>query len=140
MTKNFASTTWQQFQNTVRYIKQWYDSECSDHFTFDKNRFIDEIRSACEWVKTSEDFMLIKEYDTMLDNAKLNERNRRLLFEDTTYISFIDVTLMFSTKLIKQKFDKCFRINTLMKMTSKKNNLRHSDAIQFIDSWICREE
>ncbi len=78
--------------------------------------------------------MLIKEYDTMLDNAKLNERNRRLLFEDTTYISFIDVTLMFSTKLIKQKFDKCFRINTLMKMTSKKNNLRHSDAIQFIDS------
>jgi hypothetical protein len=25
-----------------------YDSECSDHFTFDKDRFVDEIRSACE--------------------------------------------------------------------------------------------
>jgi hypothetical protein len=25
-----------------------YDSECSDHFTYDKNRFINEIRSACE--------------------------------------------------------------------------------------------
>jgi uncharacterized iron-regulated protein len=25
-----------------------YDSECSDHFTYDKDRFIDEIRSACE--------------------------------------------------------------------------------------------
>jgi hypothetical protein len=25
-----------------------YDFECSDHLTFDKDRFIDEIRSACE--------------------------------------------------------------------------------------------
>jgi hypothetical protein len=72
-----------------------YDSECSDHLTFDKDRFVDEIRSACEWVKTSEDFMLIEKYDTMLINAKLNEKNRRLLFDNTAYISFIDVTLMF---------------------------------------------
>jgi hypothetical protein len=64
--------------------------------------------------------MLIEKYDTMLVNAKLNERNRRLLFEDTAYILFIDVTLVFSTKLIKQKFDKCSKINTLMKMKSKK--------------------
>jgi hypothetical protein len=64
--------------------------------------------------------MLIERYDTMLVNAKLNERNRRLLFEDTAYISFIDVTLVFSTKLIKQRFDRCSRTNTLMKMTSEK--------------------
>jgi hypothetical protein len=64
--------------------------------------------------------MLIEKYDTMLVNAKLNERNRRLLFEDTVYISFIDVTLVFSTKLIKQKFDRCSRTNILMKMISKK--------------------
>jgi hypothetical protein len=25
-----------------------YDSECSDHLTYNKDRFIDEIRSACE--------------------------------------------------------------------------------------------
>jgi hypothetical protein len=25
-----------------------YDSDCSDHLIFDKDRFIDEIRSACE--------------------------------------------------------------------------------------------
>jgi hypothetical protein len=25
-----------------------YDFECSDHFTYDKDRFINEIRSACE--------------------------------------------------------------------------------------------
>jgi hypothetical protein len=25
-----------------------YDSECSDHLTYDKDRFINEIRSACE--------------------------------------------------------------------------------------------
>jgi hypothetical protein len=64
--------------------------------------------------------MLIEKYDTMLINAKLNEKNRRLLFDNIAYISFIDVTLMFSTKLIKQKFDRCSRTNTLMKMNSKK--------------------
>jgi hypothetical protein len=64
--------------------------------------------------------MLIEKYDTMLMNAKLNDQNRRLLFENTAYISFIDVTLVFSTKLIKQRFDRCSRTNTLMKMNSKK--------------------
>ncbi len=43
-----------------------------------------------------------------------------MLFEDTAYISFIDVTLMFNIKLIKHKFDRCSRINILMKMKSKK--------------------
>jgi hypothetical protein len=97
-----------------------YDFECSDHFTYDKDRFINEIRFACEWINTSEDLMLIEKYDTMLMNAKLNDHNRRLLFENTAYISFIDVTLMFSTKLIKQKFDRCSKTNILMKMKSKK--------------------
>jgi hypothetical protein len=97
-----------------------YDFECSDHLTYDKDRFIDEIRLACEWIKTSEDLMLIEKYDTMLMNAKLNDQNRRLLFENTAYISFIDVTLVFSIKLIKQRFDRCSRTNTLMKMNSKK--------------------
>jgi hypothetical protein len=64
--------------------------------------------------------MLIEKYNTMLINAKLNEQNKRLLFKITAYISFIDVILMFSIKLIKQKFDKCFRINILMKMKSRK--------------------
>jgi hypothetical protein len=74
--------------------------------------------------------MFIEKYDTMLINAKLNEQNKRLLFKDTAYISFIDVTLVFSIKLIKQEFDKCFRINILMKMKSKKKicdiQMRHN--------------
>jgi hypothetical protein len=97
-----------------------YDSECNNHFTYDKNRFINEIRSACKWVKTSKDLMLIERYDTMLINAKLNKRNKRLLFENTIYISFIDVTLVFSTKLIKQKLDRCSKTIILMKMKLKK--------------------
>jgi hypothetical protein len=64
--------------------------------------------------------MLIERYDTMLINAKLNEKNRRLLFDNTAYISFIDVILVFSTKLIKQRFDRCSRTNILMKMISEK--------------------
>jgi hypothetical protein len=97
-----------------------YDSECSDHLTFDKDRFVDEIRSACEWIKTPEGLMLIERYGTMLINAKLDEKNRRLLFDNTVYISFIDVILVFSIKLIKQRFDRCSRTNTLMKMNSEK--------------------
>jgi hypothetical protein len=107
-----------------------YDSECSDHFTYDKDRFINEIRFACKWVKTFEDFMLIEKYDTMLINSKLNEQNKKLLFENTAYVSFINVTLVFSIKLIKKEFDKCFRINILMKMKSKKKicdiQMRHN--------------
>jgi hypothetical protein len=64
--------------------------------------------------------MLIERYDTMLVNAKLNDKNRRLLFDNTVYISFTDVILIFSIKLIKQRFDRCSRTNTLMKMNSKK--------------------
>jgi hypothetical protein len=74
--------------------------------------------------------MLIERYDTMLINAKLNEQKRRLLFEDTAYISFIDVTLVFSIKLIKQEFDRYSKINILMKMKSKKKicdiQMRHN--------------
>jgi hypothetical protein len=64
--------------------------------------------------------MLIEGYGTMLINAKLNEKNRRLLFDNTAYISFTDVTLVSSTKLIKQRFDRCPRTNILMKMNSEK--------------------
>jgi hypothetical protein len=64
--------------------------------------------------------MLIEKYDTMLVNAKLNDKNRKLLFDNTVYISFIDVTLVFSIKLIKERFDRCSRTNTLIKMNSKK--------------------
>jgi hypothetical protein len=28
-----------------------YDFECNDSFTFDRDRFVDEIRSADEWIK-----------------------------------------------------------------------------------------
>ncbi len=116
----FDNMTARNSEYNSLYKTMIYDSECSDHFTYDKDRFINEIRFACEWVKTSQDFMLIVKYDTMLVNAKLNERNRRLLFEDTAYILFIDVTLVFSTKLIKQRFDRCSRTNILMNMKSKK--------------------
>jgi hypothetical protein len=34
-----------------------YDSECSDSLTFDRNCFVDEIRSADEWIKISNELM-----------------------------------------------------------------------------------
>ncbi len=84
--------------------------------------------------------MFTEKYDTMLINAKLNKRNKRLLFKNTTYISFIDVTLIFSIKLIKKRFNKCFRTNILMKMISKKKiydiQMRHTLLILKHDNEI----
>ncbi len=44
----FDNMTARNSEYNSLYKTMIYDSECSDHFTFDKNRFIDEIRSACK--------------------------------------------------------------------------------------------
>ncbi len=97
-----------------------YDTECSNHLIYDKARFLDDIRLVWKWVKTFSDNMPIKEYETMLINVSLNERNKRPLFQNTIYILIIDVIWITSTKFIKVDFDRCSRINILTKMNSKK--------------------
>jgi hypothetical protein len=41
--KNMTSSEYNSLHKTMIY-----DFECSDHFTYDKDRFINEIRFACE--------------------------------------------------------------------------------------------
>jgi hypothetical protein len=55
-------------------------------------------------IDTSNDFMLIEEYEIMLVIDRINEKNRRMFFENIAYESFIDVILMFVTRLKKQDF------------------------------------
>jgi hypothetical protein len=55
-------------------------------------------------IDTSNDFMLIEEYEIMLVIDRINEKNRRMFFDNIAYVSSIDVILMFVTHLKKQDF------------------------------------
>ncbi len=81
-----------------------YDSDCSDSFIYDLNRFVNKITSAHEMIDTSNDFMLIEEYEIMLVIDRINEKNRRMFFDNIVYVSFIDVILMFVIRFKKQDF------------------------------------
>jgi hypothetical protein len=81
-----------------------YDFDCNDALIYDLNRFVNEMTSAHEMIDTSNDFMLIEEYEIMLVIDRINEKNRRMFFDNIVYVSFIDVILMFVTRLKKQDF------------------------------------
>jgi hypothetical protein len=81
-----------------------YDSDCNDLLIYDLNRFVNEMTSAHEMIDTSIDFMLIEEYEIMLVIDCINEKNRRMFFDNIVYVSFIDVILMFVIRLKKQDF------------------------------------
>jgi hypothetical protein len=59
---------------------------------------------AYEMIDTLNDFMLIEEYEIMLVIDRINEKNRRMFFDNIIYVSFIDVILMFVTRFKKQNF------------------------------------
>jgi hypothetical protein len=93
-----------------------YDSECSDLFTYDRNRFVNDLWSINEWIKTSNELMNVVDYETMIVNDKLNNKIVKLKFANTTWISFTDVTLISSTRLIKKNYDRDSHTNTFMHM------------------------
>ncbi len=59
---------------------------------------------AHEMIDTSKDFMLIEEYEIMLIIDRINEKNEKMFFDNIVYMSFIDVILMFVSRLKKQDF------------------------------------
>jgi hypothetical protein len=81
-----------------------YDSNCSDSFTYDLNRFVNEITFAHKLIDIFNDSMMIERYEIMLVTNQINDKNRRMFFENIAYVSFIDVILMFVTRLKKQDF------------------------------------
>jgi hypothetical protein len=81
-----------------------YDFDCNDSFIYDLHRFVNEITFEHEMIDTLNDFMLIEEYEIMLVINRINEKNRKMFFDNIVYVSFIDVILMFVTRLKKQNF------------------------------------
>jgi hypothetical protein len=95
------STNLDSNENLFRYSVT-YDFEAFNHLTWDRSRFINEITFAYEWIKILNDDLLIKEYDTMTVNEKLNEKSRILHFRKTAYVSKSSIILI-SIKLLKDE-------------------------------------
>jgi hypothetical protein len=90
--------------NNLLWKSVIYDFDCNDSLIYDLNWFVNEITSAHEMIDTSNDFMLIEKYEIMFVIDRINEKNRRMFFDNIVYMSFIDVILMFVTRLKKQDF------------------------------------
>jgi hypothetical protein len=93
-----------------------YDSECSNSFTYDRNRFVNDLRSADKWIKISNELMNVVDYETMIVNDKLSNKIVKLKFANTTWISFTDMILILSTRFIEKNYDRDLHINIFMHM------------------------
>jgi hypothetical protein len=82
-----------------------YDSDCNDAFIYDLNRFVNEITLAHELIDIFNDSMMIEKYEIMLVTNHINDKNRRMFFENIVYVSFIDVILIFVTHFKKQDLE-----------------------------------
>ncbi len=114
----FGNMTTSSHMNEIHFLFKSviYDSGCSDSLTFDRDRFVGEIRSADEWIKTSNGLMNVAGYGTMIVKGKLGNKIVKLEFANTAWISSTDVTLISSTRLIKEGYDRDPHTNTLMHM------------------------
>jgi hypothetical protein len=148
---SFANTISNQNQKNLLRQSVTYDSRCSNHITWNKTRFIDEIVSTYEWVSISNEDLLIKDFDIMLVNETLNEKRQSLLFEHTTYVLNSSVILISINKLKKKRFLWNMHFDTVDKndvlvFELKKhfdlyiveyNSVDHADAFaNFVDSRV----
>ncbi len=78
--------------------------DCKDFLIYDLDRFVNKITSAREMIDISNESKMIEEYETMLVNDKINEKDRRMFFDNIVYVSSIDVILVFVTRLKKQRY------------------------------------
>ncbi len=81
-----------------------YDSNYNDSFIYDLNWFVNEITFVNELIDIFNDSMMIERYEIMLVINHINNKNRRMFFENIAYVSFTDVILMFETHFKKQDF------------------------------------
>jgi hypothetical protein len=90
--------------NNLLWRSVFYDSNCNDLLIYDLNRFVNKITFAHELIDIFNDSMMIEKYEIMLVINHINDKNRRMFFENIAYILFIDVILMFVTRFKKQDF------------------------------------
>jgi hypothetical protein len=119
---NFAlvnSTLRTSFHSLMKSVI--YDSECSQSLIFDKSRFVnEEITSANDLIKISNDHMQIEKYEIMKMCERLNDKTIEMTFKKIAYISINIVTLVSQFKLEKKEYDRDLYIKTLIQMKTSK--------------------
>jgi hypothetical protein len=101
-----------------------YDSGCSDPLTYDKDRFLKEIKSVSKdiWIKTSNGRMKMKGYGTMQVLGKLRDGDKiiKIEFVNTAYVLITSMTLVSFTKLIREGYDRDMHTKTLVHVATGK--------------------
>jgi hypothetical protein len=111
--------------NNLLWRSVIYDSDCNDSLTYHLNWFVNEITFAHELIDTFNNSIMIAKYEIMLVIDRINKKNRKMFFDNIVYVSFIDVILMFVTRLKKQDFVWDMYKKTLMiKSTSRNDSVR----------------
>jgi hypothetical protein len=75
----YANMSIKKTSNNLLWKNVIYDSNCNDSFIYDLKRFENDVISAHEMIDTSNDLMLIEEYDIMLINDCINCQGPDLL-------------------------------------------------------------
>jgi hypothetical protein len=100
-----------------------YDLNCNDSFIYNLNYFVNEITLIHKLIDIFNDSIMIEKYEIMFVTNHINNKNRKMFFENIAYMSFIDVFLMFVTHFKKQDF-----VSNIYKKTSMNKS---------IDAMIC---
>ncbi len=72
--------------NNLLWRSVIYDSNCNDSFIYDLNQFVNEITFAHELIDIFNNFMMIEKYEIMLVTNHINDKNRRMFFENIAYV------------------------------------------------------
>jgi hypothetical protein len=97
-----------------------YDSGCSDPLTYDKDRFLGEIKPASDWIKTSNDRMKVEGYGTMQVLGKSENKIIKMKFANIAYVLITTMTLVSFIKLIKEGYDRDMHTKTFVHVATGK--------------------
>jgi hypothetical protein len=116
--KSFANIVIRDIKPLIKSVI--YDSGCSDPLIYDKDRFLKEIKSASDWIKTLNDQMKMKRYGTMQVLGKSGDKIIKMEFVNTAYVLTTSMTLVSSTKLIKEGYDRDMHTKILVHVATGK--------------------
>jgi hypothetical protein len=92
-------------RSTISYEEAWFTIQIvMIHLFMIWNRVVNEITFVHELIDIFNDSMMIEKYEIMLVTNHINDKIRRMFFENIAYVSFIHVILMFVTRFKKQDF------------------------------------
>ncbi len=124
-----------------------YDSGCSDPLTYDKNRFLGEIKLASGWIKTSNGRMKVKEYGTMQVLGKSGNKIIKMKFANIAYVFITTVAcnnlVVFSFWGFRTFFWPHFNLTNYQKVIfcycslSRWNDLYIDDLDDKFNSYMC---